>query len=142
MSLRTEKFPEVRAILFTFTPPLSMPADVITGLTESAAFKREIGAPISRIFDLTQIAIRFTDILMGLAIEKGFEGGFYDPEVYTVILGQEEWLTVGLEVMKSHPSYKKTNVVGSVHTREEALALAQKLAETRRMPPRPCESGR
>ncbi len=128
MAIRVERFPKIRAILIRFVSPVILPDDVLAALTESGAFKKDVGSPICRIVDLTRISPSYSQIMAGVTIEKGFEGGLYDPEVATVFLGGGEVARLSVKTLRDHPNYAGVNVVGMVTTREDALAMARALA--------------
>ena len=129
MSIRVEKFADIRTVFVTMVPPLTVPEDAIQALTASAEFKKEVERPICRIMDFSQVDLNFSDMMVGMASEKGHEGGLYDPDVATVFIGSGEMVELGVNALKNQPHYEGANVAGLVRTREEALEIARKLAE-------------
>ena len=129
MSIKVEKYPEIHTVLITMVEPLTVPDDAVGALAASAEFKKDQGCCICRILDFSQVKLNFSDMMVGMAAEKGHEGGLYDADVATVFIGSGELVELGVEALKSQPHYKGANVAGLVRTREEALEIAQKLAE-------------
>ena len=129
MSIKVEKYPDIHTVLITMQEPLIVPDDAVGALATSAAFKKEQGCHIYRIMDFTQVNLNFSDMMVGMATEKGHEGGLYDPDVSTIFIGSGELVELGVEALKNQPHYQGANVAGLVRTREEALEIARKLAE-------------
>ncbi len=130
MSIKVEQYPDINTILITMNDPLVVPDDAVGALQAAATFKKERGGTkVCRIMDFSQVSLDFSSMMVGMAAEKGHEGGLYDPDVATVFIGTGELVELGVGALKSQPHYQGANVAGLVRTREEALEIARKLAE-------------
>ncbi len=127
MSVKVEEMHQERILILSVIAPLEFPADVETPLTASVAFKSKVGAPICRIMDFTQSNLGFSDMIMGLALEQGKPGGFWDTDVHHIIIGTLDWVKFGIKAMQEQEQYKGARAEAIVGSREEALALAHSL---------------
>jgi len=130
MSIKVEQFPD-KNIVLTYVAPLSVPADAITALQESSKFKQEMGGTCYRILDFTQANLNFSDMVVGMAFEKGHDGGVYDANVPNIFIGSGELVKLGVESLATQEHYQGANVKGLYASREEALACVEKLRENK-----------
>ncbi len=127
MSIQVEKFNEIRTILITFSEPLQTPDDAQQALAESAAYKAELGAPICRILDFSQARLNLSNMMVGMAFERGKEGGTYDHDVANIFVGSDEMVELGVSALQGQEQYQGANVKGLYASPEEALDHAREL---------------
>ena len=132
MSIKVEKIPDIRTIYYILSEPVRVPGDAVISMTETAAFKKELGAgKVYRILDFTGIDLKFGDMMVGLAMERTHEGGAYDPEVVTIYVGDHDLVRLGVEALTKQEQFAGSNVLNLVENREEALKLVREhLAES------------
>ena len=129
MAVHIETHEDLHTIVIALVAPLNWQKDYAEGIAASGAFKKACGCFIYRILDLSQSRLTFSDMMVGMSVGKGAEGGLYDPEVATVLVGTGELVQMGFEAGKNHLHYQDVNLVGLVATREEAWDLIRKLSE-------------
>lgn len=129
MTATVEEFAEQRTVVITISAPLNFPDDVEVPLNAGVALKKKVGAPICRILDFTHSNLQFSDIVNGLGLELGKPGGFWDQDVYSIVIGTNEWVKFGIESVQEQEQYRGANIKGLVASREEAFEIAQSLIE-------------
>jgi hypothetical protein len=127
MTATVEELAENRSVIVTISAPINFPADVEIPLSAGLALKEKLGAPICRIMDFTHSHLQFSDMVNGLGGELGKPGGFWDQDVYSIVIGTNEWVKFGIESVLEQEQYRGANIKGLVATREEALAIAASL---------------
>ncbi|HEX3051402.1 MAG TPA: hypothetical protein VHP83_12155 [Aggregatilineaceae bacterium] len=127
MTVKVEEMTKERIIYISIIAPLSFPVDVETPLSSTVAFKQAAGVPVCCIMDFTQSNLGFSDMIMGLALSQGKPGGFWDPDVYSIIVGTLDWVKFGIKAMQEQEQYKGARAEAIVGSREEALELAHSL---------------
>lgn len=126
MSIQVEKIPDIRTIYYVISEPVKVPNDAEASMTETAAFKQEMGeGKVYRILDFTGLDLRFPDMVIGLATERTHEGGAYDPDVVTIYVGKHELVEMGVKALTEQEQFAGSNVLGLVQSREEALNLVR-----------------
>jgi len=127
MTATVEEFIEKRLVIVTISAPISFPIDVEIPLNAGLTLKQKLGAPVCRIMDFTHSHLQFSDMVNGLGGELGQPGGFWDPDVYSIVVGTNEWVKFGIESVLDQEQYRGATIKGLVATRAEALAVAEAL---------------
>ncbi len=130
MAMQTEKLPELRAIIFALHGAIETLEEPARSMAETVAFKKEVDGIVFRVVDFTDAQLDFSNLVMGMAMEKQHEGGAFDPEVATIYVGVHDLVELGVRAFKEQEQYAGSNVIGLVSTRQEALDLIRaQLAE-------------
>jgi hypothetical protein len=128
MTVKIEEMSEERIVIASIIAPIEFPHDVEMPLSAAVQFKEKVGTPVCRIMDFTASNLQFSEMMFGLAGEQDKPGGFWDKDVYSILIGTSEWVTFGVESTKQ-AQYEGAEIKGLVATREEALALARSLLQ-------------
>lgn len=127
MSVKVEEFLSERIVIVSIIAPIKFPADVDTPLEAGATFKKKAGVPCCRILDFTNSNLQFSEMVLGAGMELGKPGGFWDKDIFHILIGTNEWVKFGVESIQEQDQYKGANIKGLVATREEALKMAHSL---------------
>ncbi|MBI5958113.1 MAG: hypothetical protein HY866_05225 [Chloroflexi bacterium] len=127
MTATVEELAAERIVIITISAPIQFPTDVEIPLSSSVDFKGKAGTPTCRIMDFSHSNLQFSEMVYGLGGELGKPGGFWDQDVFHVLIGTNEWVKFGVDAMLEQEQYKGANIKGLVATREEALDMAYSL---------------
>ena len=122
MSINATRMDEISTIILEAVPPSKFPDDPIANLEEAKKFKEHIGGHIYRLIDLSAVSADYTfsDVMIGMATERGKEGGADDPDVTTIFVGFGDVVELGAKSLQEQEQYGK----GDVHlfnSQDEAL---------------------
>jgi hypothetical protein len=125
MTVEIKELPGEPIIVFYVRLPHTPEDDVRNSLEATAGFKKKIGGSVYRVVDLSAFNLSFSEAMMGMAAERGAEGGVNDPEVSTVYVGSSEMVKFGAKAFREQAQYGKTNVVFVCSTVDEGIAFAR-----------------
>jgi hypothetical protein len=127
MSTRAVKIDNKPIIVITIIPPPVVPDDVLSVAKYVTEFKREVKTHVYRILDFSVFGddFTFTDLVQGMAAERGLEGGINDMEVSSIYVGSSQWVVFGADAFQKQSQYGQTNVVHIAATVDEAIEYAR-----------------
>ncbi|NLX09244.1 MAG: hypothetical protein GXY36_06275 [Chloroflexi bacterium] len=123
--LEIKELPGEPIIVFHVRLPHVPQDDVSETLKTTAEFKQKMGGHIYRIVDLSLFNLSFSDAMLGMAAERGAEGGVNDMEMSTIFVGSGEMVKFGAKAFQEQKQYGETNVVFVCSTVEEGIAFAR-----------------
>ena len=126
MSIETKVLPNEPVIIISVTPPIKTPDDAVALYSEVVKFKRDAGVkPVYRVLDFSRAQLHFSDMMVGMAAERGQEGGYSDPEVRTVFVGTDEMVEFGVKALQNQTQYSAANIVGMFTSVDDAVAFVR-----------------
>lgn len=125
MTIEIKELPGEPIIVFYVRLPHTPEDDVRNSLGATAGFKKKIGGSVYRVVDLSAFNLTFSEAMMGMAAERGAEGGINDADVSTIYVGSSEMVKFGAKAFQEQVQYGKTNVVFVCSTVDEGIAYAR-----------------
>ena len=93
MAVDINILPDEPVIVFTIQAPVDGEKDARTTSEKAIEFAHELGQPVYRIVDFSQVNVTFTDILMGISAGTGVP----DDLVHTYMVGSHELVRLAAE---------------------------------------------
>lgn len=126
MPLKIHPMPDEAILIIEMFTPADPVKDGIAQLQAAVDFKQKVGGHIIKILDFTHAEVKFSDMMQGMASEKGLPGGINDPDLSTIFVIQGDIPQLGVEALKEQDQYGEVrNVIGHFQTRDEALVAAR-----------------
>jgi hypothetical protein len=125
MTVEVKEVPNEPIILFSVVLPHTPEDDVRAATQGTTEFKKKWGGHVYRVVDLSHFELNFSQAMMGMAAERGLEGGVNDLEISTIYIGSGEWVTFGVKAFQEQAQYGQTNVIHICSTVDEGLAFAR-----------------